>query len=337
MKEQHKWAVQKRKDYSQHIMPLKHSVELPAPKFSGEHPFLREACAQLGSPDESVLLREYGAGDKIEESHRSSNAPVVVLDLAESRTYRFAYNSGQMADTVIIRTAEGKKPTLIMDINTAGAHSHFIECHLAPDSALNLVTVQRMRGGIYMGKHFAELAERASLRIMHLDIGADLSLVEQKVILAGRGAEAANYTSAFKSGKQKCDFNIESIHDAEESSSEIDCAVMLEDSSLMNARTLVQINREASRSKGLEKVDALLMSDKCSISAVPDLLIHNNDVVCTHSVAISSLDSEKKFYIMSRGIDESGATAMLKEAFIKNQLEKIAVEEVKEVEMMLHA
>jgi Fe-S cluster assembly protein SufD len=83
---------------------------------------------------------------------------------------------------------------------------------------------------------------------------------------------------------------------------------------------------------GAQKTDAkmmtraLLLSDNAEADNKPELEIFADDVVCGHGATAGALDPTLKFYLMSRGIDEQKAEALLIQAFIGETVEEIAHE-----------
>jgi len=74
---------------------------------------------------------------------------------------------------------------------------------------------------------------------------------------------------------------------------------------------------------------ALLLSDEAEADNKPELEIFADDVVCGHGATAGALDETLKFYLMSRGIPEKEAEALLIQAFIGEVVEDIAHEGVR--------
>jgi Fe-S cluster assembly protein SufD len=75
---------------------------------------------------------------------------------------------------------------------------------------------------------------------------------------------------------------------------------------------------------------ALLLSDEAEADNKPELEIFADDVQCGHGATAGALDSGLKFYLMSRGIPEKQAEALLIQAFIGEAIEEIADERIRE-------
>jgi len=86
----------------------------------------------------------------------------------------------------------------------------------------------------------------------------------------------------------------------------------------------------AQKTDGAMKSQALLLSPTASMSNKPELEIFADDVVCGHGATVGALDPQQIFYLLSRGIPEREAEAMLLEAFGAEAIERVADEAVAE-------
>jgi Fe-S cluster assembly protein SufD len=75
---------------------------------------------------------------------------------------------------------------------------------------------------------------------------------------------------------------------------------------------------------------ALLLSDEAEADNKPELEIFADDVQCGHGATAGALDSSLKFYLMSRGIPEKQAEALLIQAFVGEAIEEVANEGIRE-------
>ena len=67
----------------------------------------------------------------------------------------------------------------------------------------------------------------------------------------------------------------------------------------------------------------ILIDDKATVNAKPQLEIFADDVRCTHGCTIGQLDEDALFYMRSRGIAEKEARALLMYAFANTVLESV--------------
>ena len=95
------------------------------------------------------------------------------------------------------------------------------------------------------------------------------------------------------------------------------------------ALTSVVVEKEAQKTNAYQQNNNVLVSDKSTINAKPQLEIFADDVKCSHGCTIGQLDESAMFYLRSRGIPEKEAKALLMYAFANNVLESVKIPELK--------
>ena len=91
----------------------------------------------------------------------------------------------------------------------------------------------------------------------------------------------------------------------------------------------VIVNQEAQKTNAFQQNNNILIGDKASINAKPQLEIFADDVKCSHGCTIGQLDESALFYMQSRGIPVKEAKALLLYAFSNEVVEKIKIPELK--------
>ena len=96
---------------------------------------------------------------------------------------------------------------------------------------------------------------------------------------------------------------------------------------VFNGRVLV--NKQAQKINAFQSNNNILLSDKATINAKPQLEIYADDVKCSHGCTVGQLDKNALFYLKSRGIPQKEATALLMYGFANNILESVKIPEIK--------
>ncbi|MFI2741794.1 Fe-S cluster assembly protein SufD [Zhouia sp. PK063] len=96
---------------------------------------------------------------------------------------------------------------------------------------------------------------------------------------------------------------------------------------VFNGRIIVE--KEAQKTDGFQQNNNILIDDKATINAKPQLEIFADDVKCSHGCTIGQLDEEALFYLRSRGIPAKEAKALLTYGFANNVLESVKIKELK--------
>jgi Fe-S cluster assembly protein SufD len=87
----------------------------------------------------------------------------------------------------------------------------------------------------------------------------------------------------------------------------------------------VIVNKEAQKTNAYQQNDNILIGDKASINAKPQLEIFADDVKCSHGCTIGQLDESALFYLQTRGIPRKEAKALMLFAFGNDVVEKIKI------------
>ena len=91
----------------------------------------------------------------------------------------------------------------------------------------------------------------------------------------------------------------------------------------------VMVKKEAQKTNAFQSNNNVLLSDKATINAKPQLEIYADDVKCSHGCTVGQLDKNALFYLKSRGIPEKEATALLMYGFANNILKSVKIPEIK--------
>ncbi len=129
--------------------------------------------------------------------------------------------------------------------------------------------------------------------------------------------------------KQHVDHNTLVHHIAENCESHQDYKGIFDDSSTGVFNGKVYVEKEAQKLDAFQQNNNILISDKATINAKPQLEIFADDVKCSHGCTIGQMDSDALFYMRSRGIGEKEAKALLMYAFANNVLESVKIPELK--------
>lgn len=92
----------------------------------------------------------------------------------------------------------------------------------------------------------------------------------------------------------------------------------------------VYVEKDAQKTNAFQKSNNILLSDKATINAKPQLEIFADDVKCSHGCTIGQLDETAMFYMQQRGIPKKEAKALLMYAFSNAVIENIKIPELKQ-------
>lgn len=131
-------------------------------------------------------------------------------------------------------------------------------------------------------------------------------------------------------GKQHVDHYTLVHHAAPNCESFQDYKGIFSDSSIGVFNGKVYVEKEAQKTNAFQKSNNILLGDKSTINAKPQLEIFADDVKCSHGCTVGQLDETALFYMQQRGIPKKEAKALLMYAFSNAVIENIKIPELKQ-------
>uniref|UniRef100_UPI00404779DF Fe-S cluster assembly protein SufD n=1 Tax=Flavobacterium sp. TaxID=239 RepID=UPI00404779DF len=92
----------------------------------------------------------------------------------------------------------------------------------------------------------------------------------------------------------------------------------------------IYVEKEAQKTNAFQQNNNILISEKATINAKPQLEIFADDVKCSHGCTIGQLDESAMFYMQQRGIPKKEARALLMYAFSNEVISSIKIPELKQ-------
>lgn len=130
-------------------------------------------------------------------------------------------------------------------------------------------------------------------------------------------------------GKQHVDHNTLVHHISPNCESHQDYKGLFAESSTGVFNGKILVDKDAQKIDAYQQNDNILIDDKATINAKPQLEIFADDVKCSHGCTIGQFDDDALFYLRSRGIGLKEARALLMYAFANTVLESVKIPELK--------
>ena len=118
----------------------------------------------------------------------------------------------------------------------------------------------------------------------------------------------------------KDDFLVYNNHIGSSCESNVGMRSILEKGVECSFQALIDIENKVKNSKAEQDCRAILLDEKASMNAKPEMKIFNNDVVCKHGTTIGSLNKDQIFYLNSRGLSKSRAEKILLQGIISEYI-----------------
>ncbi len=138
-----------------------------------------------------------------------------------------------------------------------------------------------------------------------------LTMKYPSVFLRGPRAKADILSVAFAGRGQHQDAGGKVVHIAPNTSSTIVSKSISKDAGRTSYRGLVRVAKGATGVKSSVRCDALILDDVSRSDTYPYMEIDEEDAAIAHEATVGKISTDKIFYLMSRGLSESEAVALI--------------------------
>lgn len=240
-------------------------------------------------------------------------------------------NAGQFERTLIIAD-EGSRVHYVEGCSaptysSGSLHSAVVEIIVKKGARVQYTTVQNWYKNVYnLVTKRAWVEEEAEMRWIDGNLGSKLTMKYPACVLAGRKAKGETLSIAFAGEGQHQDAGAKMIHLAPETTSRIISKSISKNGGRASYRGMVKINKGAKGARSKVVCDALILDGESRSDTYPTNLVMESDSVLEHEATVSKVGEEQLFYLMSRGLGEHEAEAMIVNGFLEPVMKQIPLE-----------
>jgi Fe-S cluster assembly protein SufB len=267
--------------------------------------------------------------------------PGVKVEIPLQAYFRInAENMGQFERTLIIAEPgsfvhyiEGcTAPTY----STDSLHSAVVELIAKPGSHIRYTTIQNWSKNVYNLVTKRAVAH-ADSKVEWVDgnLGSKLTMKYPAIYLVGPRAHGEVLSIAFSGDGQHQDAGAKMVHAAPDTTSIIVSKSISKNGGRTSYRGLVKVYPDAKNSKSSVKCDALLLDDKSRSDTYPTMEVDEKQVTIEHEATVSKVGEEQLFYLMSRGLTQDEATAMIINGFFEPFTKELPLEYAVELNRLI--
>ncbi len=233
-----------------------------------------------------------------------------------------AENAGQFERTLII-AEEGSSVHYVEGCSapiyaTDSLHSAVVELIAKPGSRLRYTTIQNWSPNVYnLVTKRARAETEATVEWIDGNLGSKLTMKYPAVVMVGPKAHGEVLSVAYAGPGQHQDAGAKMTHVAPETTSIIDSKSVSKGGGRTTYRGLVKVEEGAHKVKSHVRCDALILDEESRSDTYPYMEIGEKDARIGHEATVSKVGDDQLFYLMSRGLTEHQATAMVVNGFIE--------------------
>jgi Fe-S cluster assembly protein SufB len=215
-------------------------------------------------------------------------------------------------------------------------HSAVVEILVKRGARCRYTTIQNWSNNVYnLVTKRAMVYADGLMEWVDGNLGSKLTMKYPAVYLMEPGARGETLSIAFASEGQHQDAGSKMVHCAPNTSSRIISKSISKSGGRTSYRGLVKINKNATGCKSSVVCDALILDSESRSDTYPYIEIDEKDVVIEHEASVSKIAEEQLFYLMSRGMSETEASAMIVTGFIEPLVKELPMEYAVEMNRLI--
>jgi Fe-S cluster assembly protein SufB len=215
-------------------------------------------------------------------------------------------------------------------------HSAVVEIVVKKGGRCRYTTIQNWSNNVYnLVTKRAKAEAGATMEWVDGNIGSKVTMKYPAVLLMGEHAKGEVLSIAFAGEGQHQDAGAKMTHLAPNTSSTIISKSVARGGGRTSYRGLVRVNPRAHNSRSTVKCDALLVDTISRSDTYPYVDIRTDDVTMGHEATVSKVSEDQLFYLMSRGLTEDEAMAMVVRGFVEPIARELPMEYALELNRLI--
>src|SRR5690625_3429887 len=220
--------------------------------------------------------------------------------------------------------------------NSDSLHSAVVEIVVKKDARVRYTTIPNSSNNVYnLVTKRATVEQGGNMEGLDGNIGHKVTMKYPSVYLMGEHARGETLSIAFAGADQHQDTGSKMVHMAPHTSSSIVSKSVARGGGRASYRGLVQVFEGAAHSKSTVLCDALLVDQISRSDTYPYVDVREDDVEMGHEATVSKVSEAQLFYLMSRGLDESEAMAMIVRGFVEPIARELPMEYALELNRLI--
>ncbi|MBO5564335.1 MAG: Fe-S cluster assembly protein SufB [Lachnospiraceae bacterium] len=220
--------------------------------------------------------------------------------------------------------------------NEANLHAGCVELYVRKNARLRYSTIENWSKNMYnLNTKRALVEEGARMEWISGSFGSHTSYLYPTTILKGDGGHCEFTGITFAGEGQNLDTGAKMIHVGKKTSSYINSKSISKSGGVSTYRSSIQIMKTAKGAKSSVDCASLMLDSRSRSDTIPAMDVRTSDADVGHEAKIGRISDEAVFYLMSRGISEAEARAMIVSGFASPVSKELPLEYAAEMNNLI--
>ena len=242
-----------------------------------------------------------------------------------------AKGAGQFEHTLII-VDEGASLHFIEGCsapkyNVANLHAGCVELFVKKNAKLRYSTIENWSKNMYnLNTKRAIVDEGGAVEWVSGSFGSHVGYLYPMSILKGKGSKMEFTGVTFAGAGQNLDTGATVVHCAPDTTSYMNTRSISKSGGISTFRSSVVVQKGATNAKSAVSCQSLMLDSESRSDTIPAMDIRTRDAAIGHEAKIGSISDDAVFYLMSRGMSEEDARALIVSGFADNVSKELPLE-----------
>lgn len=211
--------------------------------------------------------------------------------------------------------------------NVANLHAGCVELFVGKNAKLRYSTIENWSKNMYnLNTKRAKVEEGGSMEWVSGSFGSHVSYLYPMTILNGEGSKMDYTGITFAGATQDLDTGMKVVHNAPKTTSSVNTRSISKSGGVSTTRTSVVITNKAKGAKSTVGCTSLMLDEISRSDTIPAIDVRTQDADIGHEAKIGRISDDAIFYLMSRGISEDDARAMIVSGFADSVSKELPLE-----------
>lgn len=200
--------------------------------------------------------------------------------------------------------------------NVANLHAGCVELYVKKNARLRYSTIENWSKNMYnLNTKRAIVEENGRMEWVSGSFGSHISYLYPMTILKGDNATCEFTGITFAGAGQNLDTGAKMVHIGKNTSTVINTKSISKSGGACTYRSAIVVNESAKHAKASVDCSSLMLDNESRSDTVPAMNIMTDDCDVGHEAKVGRISNKAIFYLMSRGISEEDARAMIVSGF----------------------
>ncbi|PID84387.1 Fe-S cluster assembly protein SufB [Candidatus Gracilibacteria bacterium] len=220
--------------------------------------------------------------------------------------------------------------------NTTSLHAGCVEIFVGKNAKMRYSSVENWSIDTYnLNTKRAKTEEGGVIEWIGGNLGSGVTMLYPCSLLVGDNSKALHFGVAFANKDQETDTGAKVIHIGKNTKSEIVSKSLSKGGGIATYRGLLDIKKSATESVSQIDCDGLILDQESRSDTIPDIRVAGSDALVAHEATVGKINEDTLFYLMSRGMSEDDAKAMIVRGFVSPLVKELPLEYAAEMNVLI--